>query len=101
MSKLYYTPPEEKIFKELKNISMVFWKEKYPEAEHPFYAPQKINKIKDLRNVGDNFMYILAMYDMYNQREVILRLSDETKEAIRLRLVDGGSDKVYLLMIGL
>jgi hypothetical protein len=109
---LYYTPPKQEIFDELKKISMDFWQEKYPEDEHryyaQYYAQSKIERIKDLQNIGDNFMYILAMFDTYNQREVISKLTDETKEAIRLRIIIGikfetllAKDVNYLKIIGL
>ena len=98
MSKLYYTPPSDKCFEELKEKAIEIWKT-YDDTYK--YATGKINRIKDIKNIQDNFMYILAMFDHINQRKVISKLSNETKEAIRIRLIDGGNDKSYLRMIGL
>jgi len=62
---------------------------------------EKTSRIKDIGNVQDNFMYMLAMFDQNNQRMVISKLSGETKNEVRARMIDGGNDYYYLFEIGL
>jgi hypothetical protein len=54
------------------------------------YATEKVNRIKDIQNIEDNFMYILAMFDIENQRKVGEKLSEQTKKEARDRMIEGG-----------
>jgi len=97
MSKLYYTPPEQEMFDEVKKWSIDLWQKRYPEKEHPFYAKEKIDKIKDLQNISDNFMYIVAMFDEENQRFLAMNLMAETRQSIHNRIVSGGgNDYIFI-----
>lgn len=93
MSYLYYTPPKEEEFNELKKAAMEIWGT-YDDTYG--YATEKINQIKDLKNVGDNFMYIVAMFDFENQKILAKKLSSETCEAIRDRMIDAGNPEWYI-----
>jgi len=96
MPKLYYTPPEQEMFEEVKKWSIDLWQKRYPDDEHPFYAKDKIDRIKDLRNVEDNFMYIIAMFDAENQGFLAMNLMPDTRQAIHDRIIDGGgTDYVF------
>jgi hypothetical protein len=97
MSKLYYTPPTQKAFDEVKEKAMELWKEVDTDNDKYGYASEKINAIKDIRNIEDNFMYMVAMFDENNQRKLANRLAQETKDAIRERMIDGGSSEEYLV----
>ena len=88
MSKLYYTPPSDKQFNELKEKAIEIWNTYDDEFG---YATEKINRIKDIKNISDNFMYIVAMYDIDNQKKLANLLSDDTKKAVRDRMIDGGN----------
>ena len=91
MSKLYYTAPEEKQFNELKEKAIEIWKtfnNDYGQVD------EKVNRIKDILNIEDNFMYIVAMFDSGNQRKLAEKLSDETRKAVRDRMIDGGTPVV-------
>lgn len=94
MSRLYYTPPSDKCFDELKEQAIALWSTM---GDEPSYSAEKIGRIKDLWNVGDNFMYILAMFDTGNQRKVGAKLSEKTRKAINDRLTDGGNPEYLLL----
>jgi hypothetical protein len=84
----YYDAPEDSQFNELKEKAIEVWKT----YDNRFgYADEKINRIKDISNVGDNFMFIVAMFDDENQRKLASKLSDETREAVRERMVAGGN----------
>ncbi len=92
MSKLYYTPPEEKQFNELKEKAIEIWKT----YDNEFgYVDEKVDRIKDILNVGDNSMRICAMFDISNQRKLAMKLSDETRKAVSDRIIDGGTPDEY------
>lgn len=96
MTDLYYAAPSDEAFDEMKEKAIEIWS-KYGEP----YKSEKLARIKDIKNISDNFMYMFAMFDMDNQAAVVLKLSEPTKKALRERLVDGGNDRFYLLAIGL
>lgn len=93
---LYYTPPDIKLFDELKSKAIELWKEIDTDNDKYGYATEKINRIKDIQNVGDNFMYIVAMFDCGNQSTLSNMVSHETKIAIRERMIDGGMPEELL-----
>lgn len=88
--KLYYTPPRQELFEAVKSRAMELWKEVDTDNDKYGYATEKINRIKDLENIGDNFMTIVAMFDSNNQAKLAARLASETKLAIHKRIIDGG-----------
>lgn len=88
---LYYTPPEDELFDELKERAIENWKEVDSYDDKFGYATEKIRRIKDIKNVGDNFMYIVAMFDLGNQKLLAEKLSSKTRRAVRIRMLDGGS----------
>ncbi len=93
---LYYTPPEDKLFEEVREKAMELWREIDTDNDEYGYATEKINRIKDIGNIGDNFMYIVAMFDPGNQANLAWRLSPEARSAIRERMVDGGTPINYI-----
>jgi DNA-binding MltR family transcriptional regulator len=97
MSKLYYTPPRQELFEAVKSRAMELWKEIDTDNDEYGYATEKINRIKDLKNIGDNFMTIIAMFDINNQGLLADRLAEETRNAIRERMIDGGNSKEYIV----
>ncbi len=87
--RLYYTPPDDDQFDDMKLACARLW---YQIADHIGYAHEKVERIINLQNIRDNFMYMLAMFDMNNQRKIAERLSADTLESVNERLLDGGSD---------
>lgn len=85
-TRLYYTAPEDSIFESLKAAAISIWSE-YGEP----YRTDKINRIKDIENREDNFMYMVAMFDFKDQKELAERLPTEVRVAVMLRLLDGGA----------
>jgi hypothetical protein len=84
----YYTPPKDEQFAELKEKAIEIWKT----YDNRFdYADEKINRIKDIGNVGDNFMFIVAMFDSDNQSRLADKLSQDTRDAVRERMIAGGN----------
>lgn len=96
-AKLYYTPPDDNLFEELKAKAIELWTERYPEETSPFYAKEKIDRIKDIGNIQDNFMYIVAMFDIENQQLLADKLSMETRWAVSERMIDGGTPPEFIV----
>jgi hypothetical protein len=94
MSELYYTPPSDEIFAEVKEKAMTLWSTM---GDEPSYAEEKIGRIKDISNVSDNLMYMIAMFDHGNQIKLSLSLSNKACEAVRVRMIDGGTPE-YLVV---
>ena len=93
---LYYTPPSDECFNEMKSKAIELWKEVDTDNDKYGYASEKINSIKDIANVGDNFMYILCMFDIFNQRKLSLKLSSKTKNEVLIRMMDGGTPEYII-----
>lgn len=91
---LFYTPPKNEYFDELKSLCIRFWEvfpeytlwdEKQNELERE-YANSKIEQIKNLKNEGSNFAMMVQMIHQ-NSREVLVKhLSLETRNQISMRL---------------
>ncbi len=92
-AKLYYTPPSDECFEDMKKACIEIWNHMSNDGG---YRDEKIGRIKDIKNVGDNFMYMLAMFDINNQRHVTRWLNRETKDAVRERMLAGGNDPHYI-----
>ena len=92
-AKLYYTPPSDSQFNELKEKAIEIWSTM---GDEPSYAEEKIGRIKDIKNIQDNFMYMVAMFDINNQVKLAEKLSMETRMAVRDRMIDGGNPE-YLI----
>lgn len=93
---LYYTAPSDKIFNEVKQACIDLWIERYPEETSPFYAKEKVERIEPLQNIKDNVMSIVARFDNENMRLLSKKLSPESREALRDRMIDGGAPS-YLI----
>lgn len=93
-AKLYYTPPPQECFNEVKYQAMNLWSTM---GDEPSYAEEKIGRIKDIENISDNFMYMVAMFDMGNQGILASKLSEQTRDEIRNRMIAGGSPLEYIV----
>lgn len=85
--KLYYTPPPSECFDELKAKATALW---LTMGDEPSYSREKISRIDPLKNGGDNFMCIVAMFDINNQRKLASMLTPDTQKEICDRMIDGG-----------
>lgn len=47
--------------------------------------------IKDIKNIRDNFMYMVAMFDIENMKTFSSKLSKATRAAVKERIISGGS----------
>lgn len=92
MTKLYYTPPTDEQFNELKEKAIEIWKG----YDNDYgYADEKVGRIKNIKNIEDNFMYMVAMFDPLNQGRLAKKLSAETRQAVGERMIDGGTPEEY------
>ena len=85
---LYYTAPSNEEFEEVKAKAIEIWNDYSNEFG---YRDEKINQIKNLQNISDNVMYIVAMFDMNNQVALSMILSPGTRKAISDRMKAGGN----------
>ena len=92
-AKLYYTPPSDEAFEDMRKACIDLWNTYDNSAG---YVDEKTERIKVIHNVGDNFMYMFAMLDMNNQRKVAAKIAPETLEAVRERMVSDGNPE-YLI----
>jgi hypothetical protein len=92
MQELYYTPPDDEIFEEMKELAITIWST-YDDTYG--YASEKINRIKDLNNTTDNFMYIFAMFDDHNQEKLKKLASAE----LQLTIIEKVNPALLDLMI--
>ena len=88
----YYKAPSLEIFENVKTSATKIWNT----YDNEFgYVDEKVDRIKDILNVGDNSMRICAMFDISNQRKLAMKLSDETRKAVSDRIIDGGTPDEY------
>ena len=90
--RLYYTPPTDEQFAELKERAIEIWSTM---GDEPSYSQEKIGRIKDIGNIKDNFMYMVAMFDIHNQTRLADMLMPETRKAVSDRMVDGGQPDMF------
>lgn len=86
--KLYYKAPSDEQFEELKQKCIQIWSGM---GDEPSYSKEKIDRIRDIKNISDNFMYMVAMFDNNNQEKLAALLSNETRKSVRDRMISGGN----------
>ena len=80
--KLFYTPPKDEIFNELREVCIRFWNT-FDEVE---YVDEKINRIKNLDNSGCNFVMMVQMIHPVSREVIAKALSLETRNEISMRM---------------
>lgn len=80
--KLFYTPPRDECFEELRTICIRFWKS----FEDFDFCQEKIDRIKDLPNESCNFVTMVQMIHPVSRQFISKCLSLETRNAISMRL---------------
>jgi len=84
---LYYTPPSDEVFNEVKEACIQLWKEVDSDNDKYGYATSKIDRIKDIDNISDNLMYMVAMFDSVNKMHLLRKLSAPAASEIINRIV--------------
>lgn len=93
-NRLYYTPPEQALFDELKDACIAIW-ETYDDTYN--YATNKVDQVKSLHNISGNFMDMIGMFDILNQEMLAEQLSQECNTAIRDRMISVGTNPKYIV----
>lgn len=75
----YYKPMSSKAFADIKVNAIAIWNG-YDDTHG--YATEKIDRIRSVENVRDNAMYIIAMFDRNNVRDLLSRLETKTIEEL-------------------
>lgn len=81
---LYYQAPSQAMFDEIKKEAIKIW-QTYDDTYG--YASEKVDRIKDLTNVKDNYMYMVAMFDDTNKLKLMAALKPSTVSRIAKALV--------------
>ena len=79
---LFYTPPKDEYFEELRKLCISFWRT-FDEVE---YVEEKVNRIKNLTNEGANFVMMVQMIHPVAREIIAKALSLETRNEISMRL---------------
>lgn len=79
MSFNYYEAPSQKIFDDIKENATKIWNTYSDEFG---YRSEKINRIKDIKNIQDNAWYMVAMFDSNNQTKLLSMVQPKTGEMI-------------------
>lgn len=75
----YYDAPSDKIFEEIRTAAIEIWSG----HDDTFgYATEKIDRVKALKNVKDNWGTMVGMFDSVNQRKLYLKLSPEARAKV-------------------
>ena len=84
----YYTAPNDECFDEVKEKALEIWRSY-------LYPSEKVEKVEKLENIGDNFMFIISMFDDPNQKKLSSMLSDKAKKEISDRMRTGGTPEEW------
>ncbi len=79
---LFYKPPKDECFEELREICIRFWRS-FDEVE---YVEEKINRINNLKNEGCNFVMMVQMIHPVSREVISKALSLDTRNEISMRL---------------
>lgn len=75
----YYTAPSDAVFEEIKARAIEIW-QTYDDTYG--YAAEKIERVKSITNVKDNWGFIVGMFDSPNQQKLLAKLSPEAREKV-------------------
>jgi len=92
--KLFYTPPKDSVFDELKRACLKFWTVCFKE-DGSDYVDEKVNRIKNLENEGSNFISMVQMIHPNSRILIAKQLSYKTKYEVSRRLYGSGSEDEY------
>ena len=77
----YNKAPTQKVFDDIKSAALAIWRT-YDDTYG--YQSEKVNRIKDLKNISDNYGYIVGMFDSSNQNKLFQSVKlPKTKELLK------------------
>jgi len=83
-SKDYYIAPSQEVFDDIKQGAIKLWNT-YDNTYH--YVDEKVDQIKDMSNIRDNYAYIVAMFDNFNQIKLIQLVELPEAKQLIIRLI--------------
>lgn len=90
----YYKAPSNEVFKAVKEGAIKVWST----YDNEFgYVDEKVNRIKDIKNIKDNACYIVAMFDTHNQIKLLYLLEGEAKVWMQ-SLIDYSNEEMKKLL---
>ena len=90
---LFYKPPKDECFDELKKICIRFWEVNFKDETD--YLNEKVNRICSLKNEGSNFSSMVQMIHPISRKVIANSLSLETRNEISMRIHGWGSDDEF------
>jgi len=91
-NKLYYTPPSNKVFEDLRTQSISLLET----ISDGYYKKEKLGIVKEATNTEGVFMLLVSMFDLRNQKVLSSMVTDETSLEIRDRMIDGQTNKMFI-----
>ena len=91
-NKLYYTPPSNKVFEDLRTQSISLLET----ISDGYYKKEKLCIVKEATNTEGVFMLLVSMFDLRNQKVLSSMVTDETSLEIRDRMIDGQTNKMFI-----
>ena len=82
-TKLYYLPPADFLFEEMRSTAIRIWRD----LADPYDTPDRVRDLQAMTNIGDNFMTILAQFDDGNQRLLMEYSTKALQQAVRDRII--------------
>ena len=76
----YYETQPQHIFNELKRLAIEIWSEYDNEF---WYVDEKVNRIKNIKNIKDNIRFIYRMFDYENQQKLYNKWSTPLKALLQ------------------
>lgn len=91
----YYIAPSQEIFDDIKQATIEVWKSK---DDTYGYATEKVNRIKDIKNVTDNYAYMIAMFDSKNKGLLFAELKREDSRELVASLMFTEAEELRKMM---
>ena len=89
----YYKRVTEKAFKDIKQNCIKIWQSYNDEFG---YSTDKINRVKDVNNIKDNGLHLIAMFDVLNIQKLLSMLKPETVEELEeIEKLDKAMEKLF------
>lgn len=79
---LYYTAPSDAVFDEIKREALTLWREVAAGPYDALYLAEKLARVEPITNAADNWMHMVAMFDLRNQSTLLTRLRPATAALI-------------------
>jgi hypothetical protein len=80
----YYKAPSQEVFDDIHQAAVQLWSTYSDEFG---YRTEKLDRIKGIGNISDNYAYIVAMFDSTNQLKLFTYLKTQEARDLVERLI--------------